>query len=147
MGGTRSLDGSPTSFYAKLSFAKKQGFMAAEREGHELVIQNEVADTKNELEVLKVEEWKSYEWLFHGFSTRHGGISKVYGGSALALEAVPDEVNTPLTAVTKRPSYVFASLPSGLFRASLKTKRQSLVVPISEARVAGLYARAVAHEL
>jgi RNA polymerase sigma factor (sigma-70 family) len=35
----------------------------------------------------------------------------------------PDEANTPLTAVSKRESYVFASTPEGLFRASLKTKQ------------------------
>jgi hypothetical protein len=37
------------------------------------------------LEVLKVEGWKPYEWLLHGFSTRQGGNSQVYGGSALNL--------------------------------------------------------------
>ena len=37
------------------------------------------------MKILKVEGWKQYEWLLHGFSTREGGISKVYGGSALNL--------------------------------------------------------------
>jgi hypothetical protein len=106
MGGARSLDGSPTSFYAKLSFAKKQGVTAAEREGHELVIQNEVAGTKNELEVLKVEEWKSYEWLLHGFSTRHGGISKVYGGSALNLGWTKED--DPASVAENRTRFVTA---------------------------------------
>ena len=40
---------------------------------------------KNDLEVLKVEAWKQYDWLLHGFSTRDGGVSKVYGGSTLNL--------------------------------------------------------------
>jgi YfiH family protein len=50
-----------------------------------LVIQNEEIGRKNDLEILKVEGWKQYEWLLHGFSTRGGGISKVYGGSTLNL--------------------------------------------------------------
>jgi hypothetical protein len=50
-----------------------------------LDIPNQEIRGKNELEVLKVEEWKQYEWLFHGFSTRGGGISQVYGGSTLNL--------------------------------------------------------------
>ncbi|HWW97335.1 MAG TPA: peptidoglycan editing factor PgeF [Edaphobacter sp.] len=50
-----------------------------------MVIQNEEIGRKNDLEILKVEGWKQYEWLLHGFSTRDGGISKVYGGSTLNL--------------------------------------------------------------
>jgi YfiH family protein len=50
-----------------------------------LVIQNEKVSRKNDLEILKVEGWKQYEWLLHGFSTRDGGISKVYGRSTLNL--------------------------------------------------------------
>jgi len=49
------------------------------------VIQNEEVSGENGLEILKVEGWKQYEWLLHGFSTRDGGISKVYGGSTLNL--------------------------------------------------------------
>jgi polyphenol oxidase len=50
-----------------------------------LEIQNEEIGRKNGLEVLKVEGWKRYEWLLHGFSTRDGGISQAYGGSTLNL--------------------------------------------------------------
>jgi YfiH family protein len=56
-----------------------------EREGYDLVIQNEEVSRKNDLHVLKVEGWKQYEWLLHGFSTRGGGVSQVYGGSTLNL--------------------------------------------------------------
>jgi hypothetical protein len=42
---------------------------------------------------------------------------------ALAEGPTLEQANTPLTAVTKRPEYAFASLPQGLFRASLKAKR------------------------
>jgi hypothetical protein len=40
-----------------------------------------------------------------------------------ADEPTPDQVHTPLTSVSKRESYVFASTPDGLFRATLETKR------------------------
>src|SRR5260370_41700100 len=54
-------------------------------EGSDLGIPNQKISGSNELEVLTVEGWKQYEWLLHGFSTRGGGISKVYGGSTLNL--------------------------------------------------------------
>ncbi|HEX4578064.1 MAG TPA: peptidoglycan editing factor PgeF [Edaphobacter sp.] len=48
-------------------------------------IQNEEVSTDNGLEVLQVEAWKQHEWLQHGFSTRFGGVSQVYGGTTLNL--------------------------------------------------------------
>jgi polyphenol oxidase len=50
-----------------------------------LVHQNEEISRENGSEVLRVEGWKQYEWLLHGFSTRDGGISQVYRGSTLNL--------------------------------------------------------------
>jgi hypothetical protein len=50
-------------------------------------------------------------------------VSYLSGSLALAAEPTPDEAHTPLTSVSKRESYVFASTPAGLFRASLATKR------------------------
>jgi YfiH family protein len=50
-----------------------------------LGIQNQETNRKNGLEVRTVEKWKQYEWLLHGFSTRDGGVSRVYGGSTLNL--------------------------------------------------------------
>jgi YfiH family protein len=35
--------------------------------------------------VIQVDGWKQYDWLRHGFSTRAGGVSTVYGGSSLNL--------------------------------------------------------------
>lgn len=35
--------------------------------------------------VVRVAPWESYRWLRHGFSTRQGGVSTVYGGSSLNL--------------------------------------------------------------
>jgi YfiH family protein len=55
------------------------------KEGGNLDIQNQQTGTDNALEVLKVKQWEQYGWLLHGFSTRHGGISQVYGGYTLNL--------------------------------------------------------------
>jgi YfiH family protein len=37
------------------------------------------------LEVLQIPGWEQYKWLRHGFSTRPGGVSSVYGRNALNL--------------------------------------------------------------
>ncbi len=39
---------------------------------------------RNEVGVVQIAEWKELTWLRHGFSTRLGGVSEVYG---------PDELN------------------------------------------------------
>jgi hypothetical protein len=57
-------------------------------------------------------------------------VSSLSGLLAVAAEPTPDEANTPLTAVSMRESYVFASTPDGLFRAPLATKRwERLKIP------------------
>ena len=40
---------------------------------------------KNNLKLLLSEKLSEFAWLRHGFSTRLGGVSRVYGGSALNL--------------------------------------------------------------
>jgi polyphenol oxidase len=37
------------------------------------------------IDVMRVAVWERYNWLRHGFSTRTGGISAVYGGDSLNL--------------------------------------------------------------
>ena len=37
------------------------------------------------LEIVRVAGWECYGWLRHGFSTRMGGVSTVYGGNSLNL--------------------------------------------------------------
>jgi polyphenol oxidase len=51
--------------------------------GGSLNIQNERVSGR--LEIAKVPEWACYGWLRHGFSTRTGGVSTVYGGNSLNL--------------------------------------------------------------
>jgi len=47
------------------------------------VVTNRVA--KNNLQLLHSEKLGKLTWLVHGFSTRPGGVSRVYGGNALNL--------------------------------------------------------------
>jgi YfiH family protein len=47
------------------------------------VVTNRVA--KNKLQLLHSEKLGALGWLVHAFSTRHGGVSRSYGGNALNL--------------------------------------------------------------
>ena len=43
------------------------------------------------VEIVRVAEWERYGWLRHGFSTRSGGCSEVYGGGDLNLGFTRDD--------------------------------------------------------
>jgi polyphenol oxidase len=47
--------------------------------------QNEGVSRGGGLAIVRVAGWEQFGWLRHGFSTREGGISTVYGGSSLNL--------------------------------------------------------------
>jgi len=47
------------------------------------VVTNRVA--KNKVQLLHSEKLGKLAWLVHAFSTRHGGVSRVYGGNSLNL--------------------------------------------------------------
>ncbi len=47
----------------------------------------------NGVQWIAVPEWKKLTWLWHGFSTRKGGVSRVY-----CAEGAPGELNLGLTA-------------------------------------------------
>lgn len=40
---------------------------------------------KAQIEILQADSLKPFPWLVHGFSTRRGGLSKIYGGGTLNL--------------------------------------------------------------
>jgi YfiH family protein len=48
-------------------------------------IQNAGVRVDGDVKIVRVEGLKRYGWLLHGFSTRGGGASHVYGGGALNL--------------------------------------------------------------
>jgi purine-nucleoside/S-methyl-5'-thioadenosine phosphorylase / adenosine deaminase len=41
--------------------------------------------TKSQIKILQAQTLREHPWLLHGFSTRQGGSSRVYGGHALNL--------------------------------------------------------------
>lgn len=84
------------------------------------------------VDVVKVAGWQRYGWLRHGFSTRAGGVSTVYGGEDLNLgftkdddadlvlenrrrflEAVAGEAGWPLAAVRQVHGMAVARVDSG----------------------------------
>src|ERR1700722_17650118 len=44
-----------------------------------------------QIEVVRVAEWSEFPWLQHGFSTRAGGLSTVYGPGELNLGFTTDD--------------------------------------------------------
>jgi len=50
-----------------------------------LSFQNDGVSGDSGLRVVRVAGWERYGWLRHGFSTRAGGVSTVYGGNSLNL--------------------------------------------------------------
>jgi len=46
---------------------------------------------KNKLQLLHSEKLAKLPWLVHAFSTRQGGVSRVYGGKALNLGFTPHD--------------------------------------------------------
>ena len=48
-------------------------------------------DTKTQLKILQVRQLARVPWLIHGFSTRSGGVSRLYGGGALNLGFTRDD--------------------------------------------------------
>jgi YfiH family protein len=71
-----------------------------------LNIQNEKNQPESDLEILRVEDWKQYDWLLHGFSTRKGGISQAYGGSTLNLGWTKED--NPTSVAENRRQFIRA---------------------------------------
>ena len=53
------------------------------------------------IETVRVAAWERFEWLRHGFSTRRGGISSIYGGKSLNLGWTKED-ETTLVAENRR---------------------------------------------
>jgi YfiH family protein len=60
--------------------------MAMKSEAKLSVQNTRVSANDGDLEIVQVPGWQRFEWLRHGFSTRRGGISTVYGGESLISE-------------------------------------------------------------
>jgi len=58
------------------------------------------------LQIIQVDGWRQYDWLRHGFSTRPGGVSSVYGGSSLNLGWTKED--EPASVVENRRRFLAA---------------------------------------
>ncbi len=87
VGLTRHRRGSRKNILAK---ARKNIYSPEEL--HRPIAAN-VHKAKNGAVWLAVPGWTQYHWLWHGFSTRKGGVSTAY-----AIEGTPGELNLGLTA-------------------------------------------------
>ena len=71
------------------------------------------------IQILRADPLTRLPWLVHGFSTRHGGFSDVYGGRALNLGYTKEDL--PATVDRNRAAF-FAAV--GAIRWPLKAVRQ-----------------------
>jgi polyphenol oxidase len=60
--------------------------------------------------ILQAESLKKLPWLMHGFSTRTGGVSKVYGGKALNLGFTAHDTKSAVE--TNRNEFISALIPT-----------------------------------
>jgi polyphenol oxidase len=58
------------------------------------------------LQIIQIDGWKQYDWLRHGFSTRTGGFSTVYGGSSLNLGWTKED--NPASVTENRRRFITA---------------------------------------
>ena len=76
---------------------------------------------KPKLQLLHSEKLVQFPWLVHAFSTRHGGVSRVYGGNALNLGLTKHD---SLAAVERNRTLLLKQLRVANPRTTLVTLRQ-----------------------
>ncbi|GGG77112.1 peptidoglycan editing factor PgeF [Edaphobacter dinghuensis] len=83
--------------------------------------------------IEQVASWSSYKWLRHGFSTRQGGVSTVYGSNSLNLGWTKDD-DPALVAENRRLFYQAAqgNEPEGrdLQTVTFRQIHSALILPI-----------------
>lgn len=83
--------------------------------------------------IEQVAAWSRYEWLRHGFSTRQGGLSTIYGGNSLNLGWTKDddpEVVAENRLLFYRSAQGNESDSCDLQPVTLKQIHSALVLPI-----------------
>ncbi|MEO6817613.1 MAG: laccase domain-containing protein, partial [Edaphobacter sp.] len=65
--------------------------------------------------IERVPGWNAYPWLRHGFSSREGGVSTVYGGSCLNLGWTKED--DPALVAENRRSFLTACQEGSPFQA------------------------------
>jgi polyphenol oxidase len=85
--------------------------------------------------IQRVAAWGSYGWLRHGFSTREGGVSTVYGGNSLNLGWTKDDDPALVTEnrrLFSRSAQNGSSHGRDFQTVTLKQIHSALVLPIRE---------------
>jgi YfiH family protein len=73
------------------------------------------------LDIVRIPQWRKYDWLRHGFSTRANGASTVYGGESLNLGWTKED--DPIAVADNRSRFVQA-IQEGSGPFALVTLRQ-----------------------
>ena len=80
---------------------------------------------KQKLNILRAEHLRKLPWLVHGFSTRVGGFSRVYGGGALNLGFTKDDSKAAVER--NRGAFVRELIPLGGGRGKTSSQPWPLV--------------------
>jgi len=84
-------------------------------------VSNQVSKS-TKINIVRAEQFQKLPWLVHGFSTRTGGSSRVYGKNALNLGFTKDDSKAAVER--NRTAFVNQLLPDG------KSKRKSQVLTL-----------------
>lgn len=68
------------------------------------------------LQIVRIPGWERYPWLQHGFSTRPGGVSSVYGGNTLSLGWTKED--DPQSVAENRRRFIAAIASSATDKAA-----------------------------
>jgi len=82
------------------------------------------------VQLFRVPEWAAYSWLRHGFSTRAGGRSAVYGGADLNLGFTPADVRE---TVQQNRQLALEAVNAGSTLATLKQVHGAEVISVTAA--------------
>jgi YfiH family protein len=114
----------------------------------EAIISTFVRLKEDFVDLVQVSEWERYPWLRHGFSTRAGGVSTVYGGNSLNLGWTKEDDSTLVAENRRRLMQVAAGSSSEQTAPRAITVRQvhsttTLVVRVGDGPFETEQARAI----
>jgi YfiH family protein len=81
--------------------------------------------------VVRVAPWSAYRWLRHGFSTRQGGVSTIYGADSLNLTFTKDDDPARVTENRRRLLQAL-EVQDAMELVTLKQVHSALVRPVRE---------------
>jgi hypothetical protein len=91
-------------------------------------------DRSDDIEVVRIKPWEQYGWLRHGFSTRPGGVSGVYGGNSLNLGWTKEDDASAVIENRRRFVEAIGGKPDdkpGLVLVGVRQIHSAIVHPLS----------------